>query len=118
MVPTEEAMERLGLSTQDLVAYFYADDGLLAATQPRRLQRALNILTILFGQVFLRENMQKTMIMACQICHAYDMMLVEAYERRKTGTGPTFWEGKWRRLECPEFRIEVTAGSLLTHHQV
>ena len=41
----------------------------------------------------------------------------EAYEIRTTGKGPTFWESQRRRVECLEFRVDVSAGSLLTHRQ-
>ena len=45
VVPTNEGMEEHGLLKQDLAAYFYADDGLVASTQPERIQRAFDVLT-------------------------------------------------------------------------
>ena len=41
---TESFKERLGLSMQYLAAYFYANDGLIASTQPERMQWLFNFL--------------------------------------------------------------------------
>ena len=90
--PTKEGMEGLGLSIQDLEAYFYANNGLIALTQPERLQRAFKVLTSLFNWVGLSTNTRKTVSMDCQPYHMPVRMLVEAYERWKTDTGPNFWE--------------------------
>ena len=96
---TEEGMEGLDLSIWDMVESFYADDGLVALTQPERLQRDFNVLTGLFDQVGLRKNTQKMASMACQTRHAPGRMSVEAYERRTTGgranlSGETEEEGE------------------------
>ena len=117
VAPTEEGIQGLGLSIRYLVTYFYADDGLVALTQPERLHREFDVLTGLFDQVGLRMNTRKTVIIACQTCHMPGRMSVEAYERRTTGIRPTFWERQRRRVECPECRVEVAAGSLLTKCQ-
>ena len=85
--------------------------------QTERLQRTFNVLTGLFDQVVLRNNKQKTVIMACKKCHAPERMSVEAYERRTMGTGPTYQEIKWSQVQCPECRVEVATGSLLMHCQ-
>ena len=114
----EEGTERLGMSIWDLAAYFYAYNGLITSTQTERLQRAFAILTGLFDRVGLRTNTRKTASMACQPCHASGKMSVEAYERRTTGTGPTFWDRYRRRVHCPDCRDEIAAGSLLMHHQI
>ena len=41
---TEAGAELLVVFTQDLVAYFYNDYGLIASTQPERLKREFNAL--------------------------------------------------------------------------
>ena len=87
---TEEGTEGLRLSIQDLEDLFYADYGLVALTQPGRLQRASDALTGLFDRVGLRKNTRKTVSMACQTCHTPSMMLVEAYERLVMGKGKYF----------------------------
>ena len=92
VAPTKKGMGVLGLSIQDLVAYFYAHDGLVALTKPERLQREFEVLIGLFDWVVLSPNTKKMVRMACQPCHIPGSMSVEVYERQTTGTGPTFWE--------------------------
>ena len=75
----EEGPEGIGMSIWDLVAYFYAYNGLIDSNQTERLQRAFAILTGLFDRVGLQTNTWKTASMACQICHAPGRMSVEAY---------------------------------------
>ena len=53
---TDEGTEVLGLFIQDLVAHFYANDGIFASTQPKRLQRAFGVLADLFNRVGLQVN--------------------------------------------------------------
>ena len=65
-----DVTEGLGLSIQDLAAYFYADDDFIASTHPERLTREFDILAGLFNRVGLRMNARKTVSMACQSCHA------------------------------------------------
>ena len=50
---------------QEILAYFYADDRLVASPWTERLQRLFGVLTDLFDQVFLKKNVRKTMIMSC-----------------------------------------------------
>ena len=69
----------LGMSIQDLTAYFYSDNGFIYSTQPERLQRSSDDLTGLFDKVILRKNTKKTASIACQPCHKPGVMLVEAY---------------------------------------
>ena len=33
------------------------------------------------------------------------------------GTGPTFQERQWRRVDCQEYGVVVAVGFLLMHHQ-
>ena len=69
MAPSEEGTGGLGLKIIDLVAYFYADDGLVVSTQPERLKRAFGVLTGLFNWVILWKNTANTVGMVCQSCH-------------------------------------------------
>ena len=62
---TETVSEGLGDLVQDLVVYFYSDNGLIMSTQPERFQRAFDALTDLFDQVGLWTNTQKMVSMAC-----------------------------------------------------
>ena len=48
---------------RELVAVFYADDGLIAARSPKKLQTAIDLLTGLFDRVGLQTNTKKTEVM-------------------------------------------------------
>ena len=87
-----QGMELLGPSIRDFVAYFYSDDGLVHLTQPERLHRVFDVLAGLFVRVDFRRNTRKTVIMDFQTCYDPSKMSMEAYERRTTGTIPTFQE--------------------------
>ena len=51
VAPTKAGMVGFGLSIQDLGAYFYVANVVVALTQPERLQRAFDVLTSLFDRV-------------------------------------------------------------------
>ena len=102
VAPTEDGTDVLGLSIQDLMVYFYADNGLVVLTHPERLQRAFDILASLFDRVGLQTNARKTVSIACQQYYVPIQMSLEAYKWQTTGTGPTFWELQRRRVACPE----------------
>ena len=57
---TEAGTGGFGMTTIDLAAYFYADDGLMALTQLERIQRSFDVLTGLFDWVGLQKNTAKT----------------------------------------------------------
>ena len=101
----------------DLEAYFYANDSLVASTQPESLNRAFDVLTGLFDRVGLQTNTAKTVAMVFHPCHAPGGMSEAAYVRQVTGKGPKFRECQQMRVECTECGVEVTAGLLLTHRQ-
>ena len=56
VTPIDVGRGGLGIAIIDLVAYFYANCGLVASTQPERLQRAFDVLTGLFDRFVLRTN--------------------------------------------------------------
>ena len=99
---TEPGTGGLGLTIIYLAAYLYAEDVLVAPTQPERLHRAFDVLTGLFDRLGLRKNTAKMIGMVCQPCHVPGGMSDEAYARRATGKGPTFQERHQRRLELTE----------------
>ena len=80
-MPPEAGTGGLGLTTIDLVAYFYANNGILASTQLERIQMAFGVLNDLLNLVGLHINMKKTVGMVCQPCHAPGGMSEEAYTR-------------------------------------
>ena len=51
-------------------ALFYADNGMVASSDPRWLQWAYNALVSLFERVGLRANVGKTVSMVCRTCQA------------------------------------------------
>ena len=74
MVPKVNGLVGRDLLVGELAAYFYADDVIVASTQPERLHRAFRFLTVLFDWVGFRKNTRKTVSMACQPCHAPGLM--------------------------------------------
>ena len=64
VAPTKPGAEGLGETIQELVAFFYADDGLVASPQTDRFQRAFKVLTDLFDQVGLLTNVRKKVSIA------------------------------------------------------
>ena len=100
----------------DLSAVFYADDGMVGATDPEWLQGAFSALVAIFDRVGLQTNVYKTVSMACQPCRAGSgNRTAEGYRRRITGEGETFRERQRERVACGECGAEIAAGSLLSH---
>ena len=52
------------------MAVYYADDGMVGATDPQWLQGAFSALVAIFDRVGLRTNVGKTVSMACHPCRA------------------------------------------------
>ena len=92
VVLTESGTEGLGALVQDLVAYFYVDNVLVALPQPKRLYRLFDILTNFFNQVSLQTKVSKMVSMACQTYHTSSGMSETAYSRWTTGVGPSYWK--------------------------
>ena len=114
---TEAGAEVLGVSIQDIVEYFYADDGLVTSTQLERLHRLFEVLADLFEWVGLRTNTWNMLSMAFQQYHTPGIMLVVAYERLTTGKGPTYWGQKRIWAQCLECGLEFATGLIMTHCQ-
>ena len=51
VTPTEAGAKGLGALVQDLAAYFYTDNGLVALPRPERSQRLFDVLIDLFRKV-------------------------------------------------------------------
>ena len=60
---TEAGAYVLGVVIRYLAEYVYTDDGLVASTQPERLNKVFDVLTDLFDQVVLRTSTRKTLSM-------------------------------------------------------
>ena len=63
-------------------ALFYADDIMVASSDPRWLQGAFNTLVGLFDRVGLRTNSGKTVVIVCHPCQALGNLLEAAYGKR------------------------------------
>ena len=90
--PGAADMEGFGWDVQHIVAYLYADDGLLNLTWVARLQCAFKTLTEIFVRVGLYKNIAKTVIMDYPPCRALGGHSAEAYCIRMMGEGHTYRE--------------------------
>ena len=115
----EEAEKRRerGKEGRHQVALFYADDSMVASSNPRCLQWAFSALVSLFELVGIRTNMGKTVSMTCRLCPAAGNQSEVAYGRKMTGEGPTYRERQKERVECGDCGKEMAAG-LLEYHQM
>ena len=79
---------------QHQAALVYADDGMLASSDPRWLQWAFTQLVGLFDRVGLKTNCNKTVSMTCRPCSTLANRSEETYGHIMTGDGPTPRERK------------------------
>ena len=77
-----------------------------------------NVLTDLFDWVGICTNMRRTVRITYQPCYIPGGFSELAYTQKVTGIGPSYQEILRRRVECPECRVGLVAGYLLTHIQV
>ena len=80
------------------------------SSQLERLQQAFDVLIGLLDWVGLMMNTLNTASMYCQPCHKPVRMLVVAYTRMKTGTGPTYQYRQRIRAKWLECGSEVVTG--------
>ena len=88
---TQEAERRgeRGRERRHQAALFYADDGMIASSDPRWLQWAFTVLVGLFDRVGLRTNQQKTVSMTCRPCSTPGNRSETSYSHTMMGAGPT-----------------------------
>ena len=94
---------------------FYADDGMVALSDPAWLQGAFNALLGLFDRVGLQTNVRKTVSMVCHPCQAVGKITTAEYGRSITGEGKSYREQKRDRVECEECGEHLEVGSLSSH---
>ena len=70
VIAEAEARGELGKEGRHQAALFYADDGMVASSDPGWLQGAFNTLVGLFDRVGLRTHFGKTVGMVCHPCQA------------------------------------------------
>ena len=113
----EDAEKRveMGKEGRHQAALFYADDGMVALSDPLLLQGAFNTLVGLFDRVGLWKFFGKTVGMVCHPRQAAGNMSTAAYGRRVTGEGPTYRERLKGQVSCGECGELLAAGSLSSH---
>ena len=99
----DERAEEEGGGPFHFSAVFYADDGMVGATDPQWLQGAFSALVAIFDRVGLLTNVDKTVSMACQPCRGGSgNRTPEGYRRRVTGEGLSWRERQRERVACGE----------------
>ena len=93
MMESSEEWNGRGQEGRHHNALFYADDGMVASPDPRWIQGDFGTLVGLFDRVGMNNNVGKKFIMVC--CPS-------AYVRRMTGSGPSYRESQWGRIQCTE----------------
>ena len=113
-----EEAEKRGKEGRHQAALFYADDGMVASSNPRWLQWDFNALVGLFDCVGLHTNMGKTVSMTCRPFPTAGNQSEVAYRRKMTGKGLTYLERKREQVECGDYGKGMAAGSLEAHRMV
>ena len=91
-----------------LIAIFYADDGLIAARNPKTLQTAVDLLTGLFDRVGLQTNTTKTEVIVFVPGRIRTGLSKDAYLSRMDALHQEF--RKERRVECHVCRKKFVWG--------
>ena len=104
-----------GREGQHQATLFYADDGMLASSDPRWLHWEFTILVGLFDRVGLKTNQQNLVSMTCRPCSTPGNRPEASYTHTMTGAGPTPKERKREQVTCGDCGQEMAAGSLHSH---
>lgn len=99
----------------DLKVIFYADDGLIATSNARMAQEAINHITSLFSRMGLQMNATKTKTVLGQPAELHHSISAASYERRMTGIGLTYVERKRQIVECPKCQKQMQQVALQNH---
>ena len=79
---------------------------------------AFNALVGLFERLGLRTNVGKTVSMTYRPCPEAGNQSEEAYGRKMTREGPTYWERQKERVECGDCGKEMAARLLAFHRMI
>ena len=110
-----EARAELVQEGRHQAALFYANDGMVASSDPVWLQGAFNALVGLFDRAGLRTNARKTIGMVCHPCQAAGNLTMEAYGRRITGMGQSYRERLRDQVDCGDYGEMLAIGSMSSH---
>ena len=83
MVERAGGQEGRGQEGRHQSALFYADDSMVASSDPGWMQGAFDTLVGIFDRVGLRTNIRKTVRMVCRSCQAAGSQSEAAYKQRK-----------------------------------
>ena len=81
------------------------------------LQHTMNVLVGLFRRYDLAANITKPCTMKFQPRSLRAGMLDEAMALKCTGVGDSYQVRLQRQIPCPEWGVELTAGSIMEHHR-
>ena len=115
MVEGVEERGKRGQEGMHQNSLFYADDVMVASSDPRWLQGAFSTLIGLFDRVGLQTNFRKTVSMVCRPFQAAGTQLEVSYGQRMTGEGTSYQYWQKGRLQCRECGEELEARSLAGH---
>ena len=115
VIAEAEARGDLGKEGRHQAALFYANNNMVASSDPGWIQGAFNTLLGLFDKVGLQTNLGKIFGMVCHPCQAAGNLTTEAYRRRVTGVGPTYRERQKGPVDCGECREMLAVGSLSSY---
>jgi hypothetical protein len=105
-----------GHTVWEQLVLFYADDGLLAASNHLWLQMVLSCLCELFERVGLCMNVQKTKTMTCTPGYISGQVTVLAYRSRMVGVGESYRAHQCQHIECSICGKDLVASSLDSHY--
>ena len=114
-VEEAEMRREQGREGRHQATLFYADNGMVASSDPRWLQWVFTTLVGLFERVGMKMNTGKTVSMTCRPCPAVRNRSEVAYGHTMTEEGPTYLEKKRERMECSDCGKELAVGSLDIH---
>ena len=116
VVGKAEARRETGQEGRHQAALFYADNGMVASSDPAWLQGTFTALVGIFDRVGLRKNSGKTVSMVCHPCQATAGNITqEVYRRRIMGEGKSYTERQREQVECAECGEKLAVGSMSFH---
>ena len=107
MVGSADKQSRHRQEVRHQNALFYADDGMVATSDPRWLQGKFSTLVGLSDKVSLKNNVGKTLGMVCRPCQATGTQSEAVYRKRIMLVGPYYQERQRFWIKCTECGEEM-----------
>ena len=99
------------------VGVFYSNDGMVGSHDLNWLQYEMNGLVGLFRRYVLAANVAKSRTMNFQPRALRAGMLEEAMSLKCTGVEESYQMRLRSQIPCPEYEVELTAGSMKAHRR-